>query len=137
MDLHFAEVCELKGIVNVLQVHVFLHRLREELALMRELGHCIRFDSFVDDLFMLANQLAKFGNANIRPSGFELSRRPPRTFREVRNRNAVPRSIGKHEGTSREPARTSVSSSRTFVPLLTTEGRRILFPKLFQRERTC
>ena len=27
---------------------------------MRELGHCIRFDSFVDDLFMLANQLAKF-----------------------------------------------------------------------------
>ena len=53
------QVCELKGIVNVFQVHVFLYRLREELALMRELGHCIRFDSFVDDLFMLANQLAK------------------------------------------------------------------------------
>jgi len=58
--LAFAEVCELQGIVNVLQVHVFLHRLREELALMRELGHPIRFDSFVDDLFMLGNQLAKF-----------------------------------------------------------------------------
>jgi hypothetical protein len=56
----FADVCELKGIVNVLQVHVFLHRLREQLALVRELGHCIRFDSFVDGLFMLANQLAKF-----------------------------------------------------------------------------
>src|SRR5882724_6918910 len=60
IGLAFAEVCELKGIVNVLQLYVFLHRLREELALMRELGHCIRFDSFVDDLFMLANQLAKF-----------------------------------------------------------------------------
>ena len=56
----FAEVCELKGIVNVLHVHVFLYRLREELALMRKLGHCIRFDSFEDDLFMLANQLPKF-----------------------------------------------------------------------------
>jgi len=56
----FAEVCELKGIVNVLHVHVFLYRLREELALMRQLGHCMRFDSFEDDLFMLANQLAKF-----------------------------------------------------------------------------
>ena len=59
IGLALAEVCELKGIVNVFQVHVFLYRLREELALMRELGHCIRFDSFVDDLFMLANQLAK------------------------------------------------------------------------------
>src|SRR5467141_1135679 len=58
--LAFAEVCELKGIMNVLQVHVFLHRLREELALMRELGHPTRFDSLVDDLFMLANQAAKF-----------------------------------------------------------------------------
>ena len=36
-----------------------------------------------------------------------------------------------------EPARTSVSSSRTFVPLLTTEGLCILLPKSFQRERTC
>src|SRR6266480_723682 len=39
--------------------------------------------------------------------------------------------------TSREPARTSVSSSRTFVPLLTTEGLRILLSKSSQRERTC
>src|SRR5882724_12150684 len=60
IGLAFAKVCKFKGIVNVLQVHVFLHRLREELALMRELGHPVRFDSFVDDLFMLANQLAKF-----------------------------------------------------------------------------
>jgi hypothetical protein len=27
---------------------------------MRELSHGIRFDSFVDDFLMLANQLAKF-----------------------------------------------------------------------------
>lgn len=60
IGLALAEVCELKGIVNVLQVHVFLYRLREELALMRELGHCIRLDSFVDHFFVLANQLAKF-----------------------------------------------------------------------------
>jgi hypothetical protein len=39
IGLAFAEVGELKGIVNVLQVHVFLHHLREELALRRELGH--------------------------------------------------------------------------------------------------
>ena len=58
--LSFTEVCELKGIVNVLQVHVFLYRLREELALMREFGHHSGLDCFVDDLFMLANQLAKF-----------------------------------------------------------------------------
>jgi len=50
---------------------------------------------------------------------------------------AAPKSIGKHKATSREPARTLVSSSPTFVPLLTTEGFRILFPKSFQRERTC
>src|SRR5712692_7908055 len=36
-----------------------------------------------------------------------------------------------------ESARTSVSSSHTFVPLLSTEGFRILLPKSFQRERTC
>ena len=51
--------------MHVLQVHVFLHRLREELALMRELGHGTRFDGFVDNLFMLANQLAKFRNCGI------------------------------------------------------------------------
>src|SRR3989441_9030196 len=39
--------------------------------------------------------------------------------------------------TSREPARTSVSSSPTFVPLLATQGLCILLPKPFQRERTC
>jgi hypothetical protein len=33
-------------------------------------------------------------------------------------------------------ARTSVSSYRTFVPLLNMEGLCILLPKLFQRERT-
>jgi len=60
IGLAFAEVCELKGIVNVLKVQVFFDRLREELALMRELGHCIRLDSFVDHFFVLANQLAKF-----------------------------------------------------------------------------
>src|SRR5713101_9329278 len=38
--------------------------------------------------------------------------------------------------TSRQPARTSVSSSRTFVPLLTTEGLCILLPESFQREQT-
>jgi hypothetical protein len=46
-----------------------------------------------------------------------------------RNRNAASKSIGKHKATSREPTRTSVSSSRTFAPLLTTEGLRILLPK--------
>jgi len=56
--------------VNVLQVHMFLHRLREELALMGELGHCIRFDSFEDDLFMLANQLAKFCKYGSSISGY-------------------------------------------------------------------
>jgi len=54
-----------------------------------------------------------------------------------RNRNAAPKSIGKHKATSQEPARTSVSSSRTFVPLLTTEGLCILLPKSFKRERGC
>jgi len=44
--------------------------------------------------------------------------------------------IRKHKATSREPARTSVSSSRTFVPLLKMEGLCILLPELFQRERT-
>src|SRR5437762_1991053 len=63
--LAFAEVCELKGIMHVLKVHVLLHRLREELALMRELVHGTRFDGFVDDLFMLANQLAKFCKCGI------------------------------------------------------------------------
>jgi hypothetical protein len=52
-------------------------------------------------------------------------------------RMQLPRSIGKHKATSREPARTSVSSSQTSVPLLTTEGLAILLPKTFQRERTC
>jgi hypothetical protein len=36
-----------------------------------------------------------------------------------------------------EPARTSVSSSRTFAPLLATEGLFILLLKTFQRELTC
>src|ERR1700682_4756170 len=53
-----------------------------------------------------------------------------------RNQNAAPKSTGKHKATSREPARTSVSSYRTFVPLLNMEGLCILLPKLFQRERT-
>jgi hypothetical protein len=34
IGLTFAEVSKLKGIVNMLQVHVFLHCLREVLALM-------------------------------------------------------------------------------------------------------
>jgi len=46
--------------VNVLEVHVFLHRLRKELALMRELGHATRFDRFVHEFFVLADQSAKF-----------------------------------------------------------------------------
>jgi len=46
--------------VNVLEVHVFLHRLRKELALMRELGHVTRFDRFVHGFFVLAEQSAKF-----------------------------------------------------------------------------
>src|SRR6267378_5077040 len=50
-----------------------------------------------------------------------------------RNRNAPPKSIGKHKA-SREPARTSVLPSPTFVPLLTTEGLCILLAKSFQRE---
>src|SRR5713226_5463296 len=66
---------------------------------------------------------------------------PLPTFREARflrrNRNAAPKSIGKHKATSREPARTSVSSSPTFVPLLAAEGLCILLPKSFKRERGC
>src|SRR5712692_9429581 len=61
----------------------------------------------------------------------------PRSALHRRNQNAAPKSIAKLKATSREPPRTSVSSPRTFVPLLTTEGFRILLPKSFQRERTC
>jgi hypothetical protein len=55
-----AEVGELQSIVNVPEVHVFLHRLRKELALMRELGHATRFGRFVHDFFVLADESAKF-----------------------------------------------------------------------------
>jgi hypothetical protein len=51
--------------VNLLQVHVFLHRLRKELALRGELGYPTRFDSFVDGLFMLADESAKFRKGGI------------------------------------------------------------------------
>jgi hypothetical protein len=63
--LTFAEVCELKGIVNVPQMHVFLYRPREELAFMGELAHRTRFDSFADDLLVLADQSAKFRKLGI------------------------------------------------------------------------
>ena len=39
---------------------MFLHRPCIELALVREFGHLTRFDCFVNDLFMLADQSAKF-----------------------------------------------------------------------------
>jgi hypothetical protein len=43
----------------------------------------------------------------------------------------------KRKATFREPARTSVSSPRTFAPLLTTEGLCILLTKAFKWERKC
>ncbi len=52
------------------------------------------------------------------------------------NQNVAPKSKGNHKATAQEPARTSVSSPPTFVPLLTTEELCILLPMSFQRERT-
>src|SRR6266403_1570196 len=43
---------------------------------------------------------------------------------------------GNHKATAQEPARTSVSSPPTFVPLLATKELCILLPMSFQRERT-
>ncbi|PYU19217.1 MAG: hypothetical protein DMG32_24935 [Acidobacteria bacterium] len=56
----FTHVSELQGIMNVFQVHVFLHRLRVKLALMRKFTHRSALDRFVDELRMLADKPAKF-----------------------------------------------------------------------------
>jgi hypothetical protein len=47
------------------QVHVFLHRLRVELALMREFRYRSALDCFVDEFRMLADKLAKFRQIGI------------------------------------------------------------------------
>jgi hypothetical protein len=49
------------------QVHVFLHRLRVELALMREFRYrsALDLDCFVDEFRMLADKLAKFRKIGI------------------------------------------------------------------------
>jgi hypothetical protein len=44
---------------------VFLHRFREELAFMREFELPTRVNSFVDNLFLLADQSAKFSKFGI------------------------------------------------------------------------
>jgi len=61
----FTHVCELQGIMNVLQVHVFLDRLRVKLALMREFTHRSALGCFVDELRMLADKFAKFRKIGI------------------------------------------------------------------------
>lgn len=57
---HFAQVCEFKRVVNVAQVHVFLHGLAEESVVPGKRIYCSRLDCFIGELMEFSDQLAKF-----------------------------------------------------------------------------
>src|SRR5215472_2366099 len=56
----FTQICKLKGIVNVLQVQMFLYCLCIKPIFVRERPHRSRFHRFIDELLMLFDKPAKF-----------------------------------------------------------------------------
>jgi hypothetical protein len=54
------QVCEFKRVVNVLQVHVFLHGLAEESVVPGKRIYCARLDCFIGELMEFSHLLAKF-----------------------------------------------------------------------------